>query len=192
MIGLSESLGATRIEIAHAQYHGWALRNRGALMPTRVQLEAVTRVVDAARERLRSKITIDYVVPDYYGSRPKACMGGWGRLFMNISPSGKALPCHAAETLPDLDCPSVRQQTLADIWISSPAFRRFRGTAWMPEPCRSCELREIDWGGCRCQALALLGNAGATDPVCSKSLDHYVVERIVATPSSQAELIARI
>ena len=191
MIELSESLGATRIEIAHAQYHGWALRNRGALLPTRAQLEAVTRVVDAARERLRSKITIDYVVPDYYASRPKACMGGWGRLFMNISPSGKALPCHAAETLPGLDFPSVRQHTLADIWISSPAFRRFRGTAWMPEPCRSCERREIDWGGCRCQALALLGDAGATDPVCSKSHDHYVVERIVATPSSQAELIAR-
>ena len=191
MIELSESLGATRIEIAHTQYHGWALRNRGALLPTRLQLDAVTQVVDAARERLRSKITIDYVVPDYYASRPKACMGGWGRLFMNISPSGKALPCHAAETVPGLDIPSVRQQTLAEIWIQSLAFRRFRGTAWMPEPCRSCERREIDWGGCRCQALALVGDAGATDPVCSKSLDHYVVERIVANPSSQAELLAR-
>jgi pyrroloquinoline quinone biosynthesis protein E len=191
MIGMSESLGATRVEIAHAQYHGWALRNRAALLPTRLQLETVTRVVEGARERLKGKVTIDYVVPDYYASRPKACMGGWGRLFMNILPSGRALPCHAAETLPGLEFPSVRQQTLAEIWAHSPAFQRFRGTAWMPEPCKSCERREIDWGGCRCQALALLGDAGATDPVCTKSNDHYVVERIVAAASSQAELIAR-
>jgi pyrroloquinoline quinone biosynthesis protein E len=118
-------------------------------------------------------------------------MGGWGQRFLNISPSGKALPCHAAETLTGLEFPSVRQQSLAEIWADAPAFRRFRGTDWMPEPCRSCERREIDWGGCRCQAFALLGDAGATDPVCSKSKDHYVVAQALADSTAASELIAR-
>jgi pyrroloquinoline quinone biosynthesis protein E len=192
MIEMSESMGATRIEIAHAQYYGWALRNRDALLPTRAQLDHTTRVVEAARARLKGKITLDYVVPDYYASRPKACMGGWGRRFMNISPSGKALPCHAAETLTHLVFPSVRTHSLAEIWNTSAAFQHYRGTEWMPEPCKSCDRREIDWGGCRCQAYALLGEANATDPACSKSKDHYVLERAVAASSSQAELVARL
>ncbi len=192
MIAMSESLGASRIEIAHAQYHGWALRNRNGLLPTRAQLDQATRVVEAARTRLRGKITLDYVVPDYYAFRPKACMGGWGRRFMNISPSGKALPCHAAETLPSLVFPSVRTHSLAEIWDNSPLFRKFRGTDWMPEPCKSCDQREIDWGGCRCQAFALLGEASATDPACSKSDNHYVLRSAAAAAcSSPAELVAR-
>jgi PqqA peptide cyclase len=191
MIAMSESLGASRIEIAHAQYYGWALRNRDRLLPTRAQLDQATQVVVAARERLKGKITLDYVVPDYYAFRPKACMGGWGRRFMNISPSGKALPCHAAETLTFLNFPSVRTHSLAEIWNTSAAFQHFRGTDWMPEPCKSCDQREIDWGGCRCQAFALLGEASATDPVCSKSKNHYVLRGAVAACSSQAELVAR-
>jgi PqqA peptide cyclase len=191
MIAMSESLGASRIEIAHAQYYGWALRNRDGLLPTRAQLDQATQVVEAARVRLKGKITLDYVIPDYFAYRPKACMGGWGRRFINISPSGKALPCHAAETLPSLEFPSVRTHSLAEIWTTSPAFQKFRGTDWMPEPCRSCDQREIDWGGCRCQAFALLGEAGATDPACSKSENHYVLQRAVAACSSQVELVAR-
>jgi pyrroloquinoline quinone biosynthesis protein E len=191
MIAMGEALGARRVEIAHTQYHGWALLNRGALLPTRQQLEDATDVVTAARERLRGQLNIDYVIPDYYASRPKACMGGWGQRFINISPAGKALPCHAAETLSTLSFPSVREQALSDIWYHSPAFQRFRGSDWMPEPCRSCERREIDWGGCRCQALALTGDAAATDPVCTLAPHHYVVERIVADSFSPSELVPR-
>ena len=147
--------------MAHVQYYGWALRNRAALLPSRAQLDAATAVVAAARARLAGAMTIDYVLPDYHAHRPKACMGGWGRRFLNMTPGGKVLPCHAAETLPEIEFPSVSEMSLAEIWYSSAAFQRFRGTAWMPEPCRSCERREIDWGGCRCQAFALTGDAGA-------------------------------
>jgi len=125
-------------------------------------------------------VVIDYVVPDYYARRPKACMGGWARRFMNVSPRGLVLPCHAAETIPDLTFDSVRERRLADIWQHSRAFNAFRGTAWMPEPCRSCDRREIDWGGCRCQALALAGDAAATDPVCELSPDHDRLAAILA------------
>ena len=121
-------------------------------------------------------LTIDYVVPDYHAQRPKSCMNGWGRQFLNIMPSGKAVPCHAAETLPGLDFPSVRDNSLSDIWYRSDAFNRFRGTDWMAEPCRSCARREIDWGGCRCQAFQLAGDATRADPVCALSPDHAVVE----------------
>jgi pyrroloquinoline quinone biosynthesis protein E len=172
MIGLGEALGAGRMEIAHTQYYGWGLLNRSALLPTRAQLDRATEVVEAARVRLKGAVTIDYVVPDYYAARPKACMGGWARRFINITPSGKALPCHAAETLPGMTFPSVRDTSLADIWNHSEAFRKFRGTDWMPDLCKTCDRREIDWGGCRCQALALTGDASATDPACEKSPDH--------------------
>ncbi len=176
MIDLALALGARRIEIAHVQYYAWALANRAALLPTRRQLDAATRHVEAARARLKGVLTIDYVVPDYHGIRPKSCMSGWGRQFLNVTPSGKAVPCHAAETLPDFSFPSVRDSSLADIWYRSDAFNRFRGTGWMAEPCRSCDRREIDWGGCRCQAFLLAGDAGRTDPVCTLSPDHGVVE----------------
>ncbi len=172
MIDLAVGLGAGRLEVAHVQYYGWALHNRDALMPSREQLDAASAVVEAARQRLHGKLVIDYVVPDYYARRPKACMGGWGRRFLNITPSGKVLPCHAAETIPGLGFESVRDKPLAEIWAASDAFQRFRGTAWMPEPCRSCAQREVDWGGCRCQALALTGRADATDPACVLSPFH--------------------
>ncbi|MBX6320740.1 MAG: pyrroloquinoline quinone biosynthesis protein PqqE [Rhodospirillaceae bacterium] len=172
LIDMAATLDAQRIEVAHVQYYGWALKNRAALMPTRAQLEAATATVEAARARLAGRLTIDYVVPDYYARRPKSCMGGWGRRFINVSPSGKVLPCHAAETITGLRFDSVRARNLRDIWENSEAFNRFRGTDWMPEPCASCARREIDWGGCRCQAFALLGDATATDPACGLSAFH--------------------
>jgi len=172
LIDLAVGLGAERLEVAHVQYYGWALANRAALLPTREQLDKATTTVEAARSRLAGRLVIDYVVPDYYAHRPKACMGGWARRFLNVTPAGKVLPCHAAETLPGLDFPTVAEGSLAEIWYHSAAFQRFRGTAWMPEPCRSCERREIDWGGCRCQAFALTGDAARTDPACALSPDH--------------------
>jgi len=172
MIAYAEALGAERLEIAHVQYYGWGLRNRAALLPTRAQLDASTEVVEAARQRLRGQMVIDYVVPDYHAARPKSCMGGWAQRFINISPSGRAMPCHAAETIPGMVFPSVRDMPLADIWQTAEAFLRFRGTAWMPEPCASCDKRELDWGGCRCQALALAGDAALTDPACELSPHH--------------------
>jgi PqqA peptide cyclase len=180
MIDMAEALGARRVEIAHVQYYAWALGNRAALLPSRAQLDAATRVVEVARERLKGILAIDYVVPDYYGVRQKSCMNGWGRQFLNVTPSGTAVPCHAAETIPGIAFPSVRQAELADIWYRSDAFNRFRGTDWMPEPCRGCDRREIDWGGCRCQALALTGDAARTDPVCTLSPDHAIVEAALA------------
>jgi pyrroloquinoline quinone biosynthesis protein E len=176
MIDMALALGARRLEIAHVQYYAWALANRTALLPSRQQLDDATRVVEAARARLKGILAIDYVVPDYHGVRPKSCMNGWGRQFLNVTPSGKAVPCHAAESLPGIDFPSVRDGTLADIWYRSEAFNRYRGTDWMAEPCRSCDRREIDWGGCRCQAFLLAGDASRADPVCALSPDHGVVE----------------
>jgi pyrroloquinoline quinone biosynthesis protein E len=184
MVALGAEMGAGRIEMAHTQYYGWGLRNRDALLPSREQLDAVTAVVEAARIQYKGRMVIDYVVPDYYARRPKACMNGWARRFINISPAGRALPCHAAETLKDLDFPSVREHSLRDIWYHSPAFQRFRGTSWMPDLCRSCDRREIDWGGCRCQAFALTGDAARTDPACAKSPDHALMA--VAARSSSA------
>ncbi len=183
MIGLALELGASRIEVAHVQYYGWSLLNRAALLPSRAQLDEATATVETARERLKGVLAIDYVVPDYYARRPKACMGGWGRRFLNVSPSGKVLPCHAAESLPGFDFPSVREASLAAIWYGSNAFNRFRGTNWMPEPCRSCEQREIDWGGCRCQAFALTGDATRIDPACAFSPDHRLLDVAIADTS---------
>jgi PqqA peptide cyclase len=186
IVELALALGADRLEIAHVQYYGWALRNRAALLPSRAQLDAATALVEAARARLRGVLTIDYVVPDYHAARPKACMGGWGRRFLNVTPAGKVLPCHAAETLPGIHFPNVAEADLGEIWQHSPAFERFRGTAWMAEPCRSCERREIDWGGCRCQAFALVGDAAAADPVCALSPEHGLVGDAVAAAAEAA------
>ncbi len=183
MIQMAVDFGARRLEVAHVQYYGWGLKNRAALLPTREQLERATEIVEAARERLKGVLVFDYVVPDYYAKRPKSCMGGWGRQFLNVSPSGRVMPCHAAETIPDMTFDAVGDRPLIEIWENSEAFNRFRGTGWMPEPCRSCDRREIDWGGCRCQALALSGDAAATDPVCDKSPDH---ERIAALAAAEA------
>jgi len=179
MLDYAEGLGVARIEIAHTQYYGWGLRNRAALLPTRAQLEGVTALVEAARTRLGGRMAIDYVTPDYYADQPKPCMGGWGQRFMNISPAGRVLPCHAAETIPNVTFPDVRDESLRDIWERSPLFMMFRGTAWMPEPCQSCAFKEDDWGGCRCQALALAGDAAATDPVCARSPRHVDIGRVL-------------
>jgi pyrroloquinoline quinone biosynthesis protein E len=177
IIDLAMALGADRLEVAHVQYYGWALANRAALLPSREQLDSATARVEAARARLTGRLIIDYVPPDYYAQRPKACMGGWGRRFLNVTPSGKVLPCHAAETLPGLRFPTVGEASLADIWHHSAAFARFRGTAWMAEPCHSCERREIDWGGCRCQSFALTGDPARTDPACALSADHELLAK---------------
>lgn len=185
MIELAVELGAGRLEVAHTQYYGWGLRNRAALLPTREQFDAVSAVVEAARARLRGRLTIDYVTPDYYARRPKPCMGGWAQRFLNVTPEGKVLPCHAAETIEGLRFENVRERGLGEIWRDSDAFNRYRGTAWMPEPCRGCEHRERDWGGCRCQALALSGRADTLDPVCEKSPDHASL-RALAERESQA------
>lgn len=184
MIDLAVELGAGRVEVAHVQYYGWAIHNRAALMPTLAQVQEATRQVEEARERLRGRIVIDYVVPDYYARLPKACMGGWGRQFLNITPSGEVLPCHAAQTIPGLVFDSVRNRPLREIWSASQAFERFRGTGWMPEPCRSCDQREIDWGGCRCQALAIAGDAAATDPACALSSSHEALRALADAGSS--------
>ncbi|MDA0653788.1 MAG: pyrroloquinoline quinone biosynthesis protein PqqE [Proteobacteria bacterium] len=171
-LDMAVDLGAERIEIAQVQYYGWALKNRAAFIPTYDQLKRTTEFVTEARERLKGVLVIDYVVPDYYARRPKTCMGGWGRRFLNINPAGKVLPCHAAESIPGLTFHSVHDHSLAWIWENSSAFNKYRGTAWMPEPCKSCDRAELDWGGCRCQAYALTGNAGTVDPACELSPLH--------------------
>jgi PqqA peptide cyclase len=187
LIDLAVELGAGRLEVAHVQYYGWGLVNRRALIPTRAQLVRATEMVEEARLRLKGRLVIDYVVPDYYAKRPKACMGGWGRQFLNISPAGKVLPCHAAESIKDMRFERVTERPLAEIWANSEPFQRFRGTAWMPEPCQSCERREIDWGGCRCQALALTGNAATVDPACGLSPRH---EELVAIAEAESAMPA--
>ena len=178
LVDLALEMGAARVEIAHAQYYGWALRNRAALMPTREQVMRAAALVEELRVRHHGRIVIDAVVPDYHARFPKPCVGGWGRRSLNVTPSGKVLPCHAAETIPGLVFWSVREHALADIWEKSPAFNAFRGSAWMLEPCASCERRDIDFGGCRCQAFALTQDARATDPVCQLSPRHTLVEEL--------------
>jgi pyrroloquinoline quinone biosynthesis protein E len=179
MIAFIEQLNPERVEIAHAQYYGWALANRAALMPTHAQLEKAVAIVADAEKRLAGRIRIDSVVPDYYAKYPKACMGGWGRRLMLINPAGKVLPCHAAEVLPGLSFENVRENTLQWIWQESSSFRKFRGEDWMPEPCRSCDRRSEDFGGCRCQAFLLAGDATVTDPACSLAPSHALVEAAV-------------
>ncbi len=180
LVDLALNLGASRVEIAHAQYYGWALKNRPMLMPTRAQVERATVMVDDLRRHHQGAIVIDAVIPDYHARFPKPCMGGWGRRSLNVAPDGMVLPCHAAQTIPGLKFWSVREHSLADIWENSPAFNTFRGTAWMQEPCANCPRRLEDFGGCRCQAYALTGDAAATDPVCHLSPKHAQVEALAA------------
>lgn len=181
---LALALGAGRIEIANVQYYGWALLNRAALMPTQDQLIRMDETVRGRLPGLKGRLVVDYVVPDYYARRPKACMGGWGRRFANITPSGKVLPCHAAETIPGMTFETVHERPFGAIWQDSPAFQRFRGTGWMPSPCRECDRREIDWGGCRCQALAISGDAALPDPVCELAENHAAVGALAARDSA--------
>src|SRR4029078_6480661 len=178
MVELALKLKATRIEIAHVQYYGWALKNRGALMPTAEQVSRAVSEVEELRRRHQGRIVIDAVVPDYHARFPKPCVGGWGRRSLNVTPSGRVLPCHAAESIPDLEFWNIRDRSLQDIWANSPAFNAFRGTDFLPVPCATCDRREIDFGGCRCQAYQLTGDARATDPVCHLSPDHDLVAKV--------------
>ncbi|UPY36583.1 pyrroloquinoline quinone biosynthesis protein PqqE [Sediminicoccus sp. KRV36] len=180
LIAIALEWGAGRLEVAHVQYYGWALANRAALLPTRAQLDEATLIVEAARVAHRGRLVIDYVVPDYHAARPKACMGGWGRRFLGVSPAGHILPCHAAESITGMVFPNIRDTSLAEAWAGSDAFNAFRGTAWMPKPCQGCAHAERDWGGCRCQAFALTGAAANTDPACALSPHHGLLAEALA------------
>ena len=186
MVDLALNLKASRIEIAHVQYYGWALKNRAQLMPTNEQVKRAAAEVEELRAKHHGRIVIDAVVPDYHARLPKPCVGGWGKRSLNVTPSGRVLPCHAAELIPGLEFWNVRDHSLADIWMSSPAFNAFRGTDFLPEPCATCERREIDYGGCRCQAFLLTGDARATDPVCHKSPHHTLVTELAAVQEDAA------
>jgi pyrroloquinoline quinone biosynthesis protein E len=180
MLVIAESSSASRVEFANVQYYGWAFANRAALLPTRAQLDGSLGIIKDAQERLRGKIRVEYVVPDYYAKYPKACMGGWGRKLLLIAPNGEALPCHAAKMIPGLAFENVKNSSLSEIWNGSTVFQKFRGEDWMPEPCKSCDRRDLDFAGCRCQALLLTGDASATDPVCSLSPQREKVNAILA------------
>jgi len=180
IIAMAEAMGAEFLELANTQYYGWAWLNRDALMPTREDLADAEAIVDHHRARLAGRMKIYWVSPDYAEAKPKACMNGWGSVFLLVAPDGVAQPCHSARMLPGLDLPSVLTMPLRDIWYDSAAFNRFRGNAWMSETCRSCDEHEKDFGGCRCQAYLLTGSAAATDPVCPKSPQRELVDRIVA------------
>ncbi len=175
-IALAEDLNPDRLEIAHVQYYGWALKNRGLLMPSQEQVDRSIPIVESARQRLKGKIHLEAVFPDYYASFPKACVGGWGRQMILIDPIGQAMPCHAAAVIPGLHFDNVREHDLAWLWNSSPAFNRFRGDAWMSGTCLACPRKEKDFGGCRCQAYMLTGDAEAIDPVCSYSPHHDLLQ----------------
>ena len=172
ILEMAIELGADYVELANTQYNGWALLNRDMLLPTRAQFEEAEAIAHRYQEKLRGKMKIYYVVPDYYEGRPKACMNGWGTTFLTITPDGQALPCHSARELPNLDCPSIREMSVREAWEESDAFNKFRGLEWMKEPCRSCPDKEKDFGGCRCQAYLMSGDATNTDPACDKSPQH--------------------
>ncbi|MGA0612926.1 pyrroloquinoline quinone biosynthesis protein PqqE [Caldimonas sp. KR1-144] len=180
IIGMAHELGAEYVELANTQYYSWAFLNRAQLLPTREQLRRAEQVTDAWRARLGNEMKLFFVAPDYHEARPKKCMNGWGNVFLTIAPDGTALPCHTARMLPGLSFPNVRESSIRDIWFDSEGFNRFRGTGWMKEPCRSCDQREADLGGCRCQAFLIAGDAAVADPVCSKSPHHAKVQEAVA------------
>jgi pyrroloquinoline quinone biosynthesis protein E len=186
MLALAESSSAGRIEFANVQYYGWAFANRENLLPTREQLDISIEFLKRSEERLRGKLNVEFVVPDYYAKYPKACMGGWGRKMMLIAPNGDALPCHAARIIPGLHFDNLKVRSLRDIWEKSEVFQKFRGEEWMPEPCKSCDRRARDFGGCRCQAFLLAGDATATDPVCSLAPLRSRVDEILAVANGPA------
>jgi pyrroloquinoline quinone biosynthesis protein E len=189
MLQIAESSSATRIEFANVQYYGWAFANRENLLPTKAQLDRSLEAIKSAEARLRGKIRIESVVPDYYAKYPKPCMGGWGRKLMLITPNGEALPCHAAKIIPDLQFANVKQSSLSEIWETSEAFQKFRGEAWMQEPCKTCDRRAVDFGGCRCQALLLAGDPAATDPVCSLSPNRPRINAILTHVNGPAAAV---
>lgn len=191
---MAQEMEARRIEVATVQFHGWALKNRDGLMPTREQARTASRIVAEARAALKGRLVIDYVPADYHDDFPKRCMGGWGTTGLNVTPDGQVLPCHAAQTIPHLKFDRVQEKSLEDIWYNGSAFQAYRGTDWMQEPCRSCDRKLIDFGGCRCQAMAIVGDASATDPVCVKSPHHGALQTQADAHASQtdAELIYRV
>ena len=187
IIALAEQLDAQRLELANTQFYGWAFRNKEILLPTRTQVQAAECKALAAKQRLLGKMEVLYVLPDYYGIRPKPCMHGWGQRYLTVNPIGDVLPCQTAAEIPSLHFDNIRDYSLHWIWTESAAFNQFRGTAWMPEPCRSCDQREIDFGGCRCQAALLTGNAVNTDPACSLSPHRHQLINIVERVQQQSE-----
>ena len=194
ILELSINLEADYVELATTQYYGWAFHNREQLIPTRQQLEHAEKVAKEYQDKMKGKMRIFYVIPDYFEDRPKRCMDGWGKIFLTITPDGTALPCHAARQLPGLEFPNVRDRSVEWIWNDSPDFNKFRGLDWMKEPCRSCPEKEKDLGGCRCQAYMLTGDARNADPVCDKSPHHKelveLVERVgslAGTPEFEAK-----
>ena len=187
IIELALEIGAEYLELANTQYYGWAMLNQAHLMPTHEQLKTAEAVVNDYRTRIGSQCQLLYVIPDYFEERPKACMNGWGSVFLTIAPDGMALPCHNARDLPGMKFPSVRESSIADIWRHSPGFNAFRGDSWMQDPCRSCDERHKDFGGCRCQAYLLTGDAAATDPVCAKSPQHEKVVSIVRATATRVK-----
>lgn len=180
ILEMAESMQADHVELANSQYYAWAMKNREYLMPSREQLQRAEVICNNFRQRLGNKMKLYFVVPDYYEERPKACMSGWGSVFLNIAPDGLALPCHEARMLPGLQFPNVREHDVRSIWYDSAAFNAYRGYGWMKEPCRSCDEKEQDFGGCRCQAYMLTGDAANADPVCSKSPRHALITDAVA------------
>ncbi len=181
ILAMGERLGANRIELANTQYLGWALENRARLLPTPAQLAAAYDAAERARIRLAGQVEVVFVKPDYFGKWPRACMDGWARRFLVVSPEGLALPCHAAHTIPGLEFENVRDRPLSAIWGGSPGLEAFRGESWMKEPCKSCDRRAVDFGGCRCQAFHLTGDAAATDPACHLAPTHALIDRARAT-----------
>ena len=187
IVALAKALDADRLELANAQYLAWALINRDQLLPTREQINSARSCASLAKERLKGKMEILFVLPDYYSNVPKACMSGWGRRYIVVSPDGLMMPCHLAHTIRGLKFDNVLQHSIGDIWQNSSAFQAFRGTDWMPEPCRSCDRQSIDFGGCRCQAYHLTGEARMADPACSLSPEHSRV--VVARDSASVQLL---
>lgn len=187
LIDLAGDLGADRLELANTQYYGWGLKNRAALMPTREQVARARGLAEAAIERYRKKMQILFVLPDYHEQYPKACYGGWGKLYIVVTPNGQALPCHAASTITSLSFPTVRERSLEWIWQESPGFEAFRGDAWMKEPCRTCPRKAVDFGGCRCQAFALTGDAANPDPVCTLTPFRRIIDEALAEPAETIE-----
>jgi pyrroloquinoline quinone biosynthesis protein E len=175
ILEMAEAMGADHVELANSQYYAWALKNRSYLMPSEEQLRKAEETTNRFREKIGNKLKLYFIVPDYYANRPKACMNGWGSVFLNVAPDGLALPCHEARMLPGLTFPNVRDHDMEWIWNESPAFNAYRGESWMKEPCRSCDDRTKDFGGCRCQAFQLTGDATNTDPVCDKSEHHHII-----------------
>ena len=187
IIEMAAALGADRLELANTQYYGWALANRNALMPSRAQVEAAQAVADAAIARYRGRMQIIYVLPDYYETYPKPCYGGWGNVYLVVTPPGQVLPCHGATHITGLEFATVRARSLGWIWSESPAFTAYRGDAWMDEPCSSCPRKAIDFGGCRCQAFALTGRAESTDPVCTLAPTRPIIDRAIGEATGPVE-----